>query len=158
VENKILPPEINHFRIGEAAFFGVTPLTNEKFKNLNTDTFEFTANIIELDEKKIVPDGIISDASIGHTADFDPSQIHKTSNKAILDFGILDVDKEDIDSLDKEISFVGNTSDMLVVDLGENKTKRGTQKYHIGDKMRFTPNYMGVARLLNSKFIEKIFV
>jgi hypothetical protein len=47
---------------------------------------------------------------------------------------------------------------MLVVDIGNNRTKDGKKKYNIGDKVQFTPNYMAVARLLNSKFIDKQFV
>lgn len=154
IEQNIVPKDINHFRIGEAAFFGVSPLDNKQFKNLNTDTFQFKANIIELEEKKIVPDGIISEANIGHTANFNLINKNKTSIKAILDFGMLDVDREDIEPLDPNISFVGITSDMLVVDLGENHNK----KYTIGSEIIFRPNYMAVARLLNSKFIAKRFV
>ena len=158
VEQKSVPKDINHFRVGEAAFFGLSPLNNEKFKDLSTDTFEFSANIIELDEKQIVPDGIISDSNIGHTAQYDEKDIHETTVKAILDFGMLDVDKEDIEALDDDIHFVGITSDMIVVDIGSNRTKDGKKKYGIGDKITFKPNYMAVARLLNSKFIDKQFV
>ncbi|MFT5970056.1 MAG: putative amino acid racemase [Flavobacteriales bacterium] len=157
IEQSAIPKDINHFRVGEAAFFGVSPLDNKPFKQLSTDTFEFTANIIELEEKKIVPEGIISDSNIGHTADFDQKDIGETSVKAILDFGMLDVDKEDIEALDTDIIFVGITSDMIVVDLGTNKTDEGKKKYRIGDKIKFKPNYMAVARLLNSKFIDKRF-
>ena len=75
--------------------------------------------------------------------------------KSSLDFGLLDLDQKDIEFIDKTLEYVGITSDMLVIDLGENKTKDGGQKYKIGDKIHFKPNYMAVARLLNSKFIEK---
>lgn len=157
IENNIIPKDINHFRIGEAAFFGVSPLNNEKFRELSTDTFEFTANIIELENKMLVPEGIISEANIGHTADYDEKDVGESSFKAILDFGLLDVDKEDIEAVDKDLTFVGITSDMLVVDIGTNKTADGKKKYNIGDKVHFKPNYMAVARLLNSKFIDKKF-
>lgn len=157
IEKDIVPKDVNHFRIGEAAFFGVSPLDNKKFKGLSTDTFQFHANIIELEEKKIVPEGIISDANIGHTADYNKQHVNKKSVKAILDFGLIDVDKADIDALDNELAFVGVTSDMLVVDIGNNKRKDGTEKYKVGDKVKFKPNYMAVARLLNSKFIDKRF-
>lgn len=157
IENKTIPKDINHFRVGEAVFFGVSPLDNKPFKELSTDTFEFTANIIELEEKKIVPEGVISDANIGHSADFNEGDKSETSTKAILDFGLLDVEKDDIESVDNDLKFVGVTSDMLVVDIGTNKTTCGKKKYSIGDKVRFKPNYMAVARLLNSKFIDKTF-
>jgi predicted amino acid racemase len=155
IENDEVPKDINHFRIGEAVFFGISPLDNEQFKELSIDTFEFTANIIELEEKKIVPDGIISDGNIGHSADFDKEDLTVTSIKAILDFGLLDVDQKDIEFIDTELEYVGITSDMIVIDIGENKTKEGENKYKIGDKIHFKPNYMAVARLLNSKFIGK---
>ncbi len=157
IDLKETPKEINHCRIGETAFFGISPLNNKPFKNLYTNTFEFYANIIELEEKNNIPDGIINNANIGVTNSIaDDSQ--KTSYKAILDFGMLDVDKKDISTSDSDINFVGVTSDMLVIDIGTNKTKDGNTKYKVGDKIKFTPNYMGVARLLNSKFIDKIYV
>lgn len=157
IENKVVPKEINHFRIGEAAFFGLSPLENKQFENLHTETFEFYANIIELKEKKLVPDGIINDANIGHTTDYDENNVQETSYKAILDVGLLDVDKDDIEAEDKDISFVGITSDMLVIDVGANKDKSGNVKYKVGDKIKFKPSYMGVARLLISKFIDKVY-
>lgn len=157
IETGQVPKEINHFRVGEAAFFGVSPLKNERFNGLSTDTFQFDANIIELEEKEIVPDGVISDASIGDAVEFSKDDSDATSNKAILDFGILDVDRADIATSDPDLKFVGVTSDMLVVDIGDNRNAKGEQKYRAGEKMMFQPNYMAVARLLNSKFIDKRF-
>jgi predicted amino acid racemase len=154
VENKTIPEDINHFRVGEAAFFGISPLDNAQFKELSTDTFEFRANIIELEQKKLIPEGVISDANVGHTLEHDESVGEgDESYKAILDFGMLDVNTEDISAADKGLSFVGVTSDMTVIDLGINK-----EKYKVGDQIMFTLNYMAVARLLNSKFIEKVFI
>lgn len=158
IENDTIPKDINHFRVGEAAFFGISPLDNQQFKSLFTDTFEFKANIIELEEKKIVPDGVISDGNVGHSANFNEEDVSETSTKAILDFGLLDVEKAYIEAIDENIKFVGITSDMLVIDIGNNKTEDGKKKYSIGDKIQFKPNYMAVSRLLNSKFIEKKFV
>src|SRR5690554_1078287 len=158
IDQGTVPPNINHFRIGEAAFFGVSPLKNEQFMNLHTDTFEFRANIIELEKKKIVPEGVLSDANIGHTADFSDTDRNDTTVKAILDFGMLDVDDGDLEAFDKDVKFVGITSDMMVLDIGSNTTEDGKKKYHVGDEIVFKTNYMAVARLLNSKFIDKRFV
>ncbi len=158
IEKNTIPKNINHFRVGEAIFFGVSPLDNKQFKALSTGAFEFHANVIEIEEKKIVPEGNISNGSIGHSADYKETDHSRTSLKAILDFGLLDVEKEYIEALDSEMKFVGITSDMLVVDIGDNKTIKGVTKYKVGDKISFKPNYMAVARLLNSKFISKIFI
>lgn len=153
-----VPRDINHFRIGEAAFFGTSPLDNKPFNQLSDKTFEFSANIIELEEKKLVPEGVIGDANIGHTAEFDESNPGKMSNKAIVDFGLLDVDQNDLEFVDEGLTFVGITSDMMVIDLGDNLDEEGNQKFHVGSQLKFVPNYMGVARLLSSKFIDKRFV
>jgi len=157
VENGTLPSDINHFRIGETAFFGTSPYDNEQFRDLCTDTFNFYAQIIELHEKDIVPDGIINDASIGHSADFEDDDLGKTTYKAILDFGLLDVDQEGLEMKDTGINFVGITSDMTVIDLGDNKDENGKPKYRVGDMICMKPSYLAVARLLNSRFIEKKF-
>jgi len=151
-----MPTDINHLRIGEAAFFGTSPLNNELFRDLNGNTFEYYANIIELAEKDRVPDGIISDGNVGHTIDFDSSGQSKKTTKAILDFGLIDVDMNSLKPLDKQVKFVGVTSDMTVVDVGSNRDKKGSKKYHVGDTIVFKPDYMGVARLLNSRFTGKV--
>jgi predicted amino acid racemase len=158
IENGTIPKDINHFRIGETAFFGTSPLKNEQFLDLNNDTFNFYSQIIELEEKDIVPDGIINDASIGHSADFKEVDLGKSTNKAILDFGLLDVDQEGLEIDDKDVKFVGITSDMTVIDIGDNKDKEKNKKYNVGDMICFDPSYMAVARLLNSKFIKKKFI
>lgn len=158
IENGTLPKEVNHFRVGEAAFFGISPLNNGRFLNLETDTFEFNANIIELEEKSFVPDGILSDASIGHTQELEVRDPNVQTFKAILDFGLLDVQHEDLEFEDTDLKFIGITSDMTVIDVGNNQNEDGTEKYKIGDKIKLKPNYMGVARLLNSKFIAKEYI
>lgn len=158
LESGLVPKEVNHFRIGEAAFFGISPLTNEKFGDLETDTFELAANIIELEEKALQPEGIINHAAIGETREIHEDSTNKTSFKAILDFGLLDVDCKDIEFIDKDLSLVGMTSDMIVIDIGTNRAENNALKYKVGDRIRFTLNYMAVARLLNSKFIDKVFV
>jgi len=158
IEKNVVPKEVNHFRIGESVFFGTSPLDNKQFLDLSTNTFEFQANIIELEEKSIVPDGIITDANVGHTAEYNEDDVNETAYKAILDFGLLDVDRNDIDSGDENLKFVGITSDMTVIDIGRNETKKGQKKFQVGDVICFKPNYMAVARLLNSKFIDKEFV
>jgi predicted amino acid racemase len=158
VENGQLPQGMNHFRIGEAAFFGTSPLTNSQFLDLNTDTFNFYPQIIELEEKGIVPDGVIGDASIGHSADFNEEDLGRTTYKAILDYGLLDVDTSELNPDDENIKLVGTTSDMTVFDLGDNADEKGEPLYNVGDTICMDPSYLGVARLLNSKFIEKKFV
>ncbi len=147
-----MPPKVNHFRIGEAIFFGVSPLENKRFDNLSEDTFEFEANVIELEKKSSVPDGTVSDASIGHIS---KNNTKGDSYRAIVDYGILDVDYKHLKPKDKEVKFFGTTSDMTVYDIGDNKTPKGGRKYIVHSRLKFKPDYMAVARLMNSKFIDK---
>jgi predicted amino acid racemase len=154
IKKRLVPQAINHFRIGEAAFFGTSPLDDKKFDNLSTDTFSFNANILEMEEKWNVPDGVIGEGNIGHTATQDESQETEKSYRAILDFGMLDVDVNDLVVKDKNLSFVGTTSDMTVYDLGQNLNSKLKLKYKVGNKINFKPNYMAVARCMNSKFVD----
>ncbi len=150
VSMKKLPEGVNHFRIGEAAFLGVSPYDNKKFRNLSTNAFTFSADIVELEKKEVVPDGKIGDAAIGETSDFE-SLDYDESYRAIVDFGELDVDYNNLSLKDNSVNFLGTTSDMTVYDLGE---KSG--KYKVGDKIHYNPNYMAVARLTNSKYMTKV--
>lgn len=153
-KNKV-PKLINHFRIGEAVFLGTSPLNNKRFMNLSRDIFEYDSNILELEEKENLPDGVISDASVGHTAEYEESKVF-TSYKGILDFGILDVDINEIIAKDENIKFIGTTSDLTVYDFGTNLRTNGKLKYKVGDKIKFNLTYMGIARLMSSNFIDKI--
>jgi predicted amino acid racemase len=145
-----LPKGANHFRIGEAAFLGVSPLNNKKFKNLSTNALEFKAEVLEIEKKSYSPDGIIGEGNIGHISDkVDEADPYAESYRAIVDFGVLDVEVDNLISKNKNISYFGTTSDMTVYDLGNSKSK-----IKVGHEIKFTPNYMAAARLLNSKYVE----
>jgi predicted amino acid racemase len=45
---------------------------------------------------------------------------------------------------------VGGSSDMFVIDLYDNK-----KKYKVGDLIEFKMDYMGVLKILHSKYIDK---
>jgi len=153
-ENRI-PPSINHFRIGETVFIGKSPLNNKRFRNLNTNAFLFAANIIETELKEQVPKGKIGEGNVGHAKSLRKELAKERHKKAILDFGMLDVDTRDISTIDKSVKFVGTTSDMSVYDIGSDNRTRKTKNYKVGDRAFFQPNYMGVARLMNAKYITK---
>ncbi len=149
---KKVPLEVNHFRIGETAFLGNDLLNNKRYKNLSTKAFDFSGIIIELKKKDTVPDGIISDAAIGHTAEKEEEQGDYTqkSYRAIMDFGALDVDVNGLDPKDSNVIFAGTTSDMTVYDIGTSR-----MQYRVGSKVHFIPNYIAIARIMNSRYIEK---
>ena len=145
-----VPKGVNHFRIGEAAMLGVSPLNNKKFRNLSTSTIEFNAEILELIKKEIHPDGIISDANVGHTTEIEFDKGVKETYRSIVDFGQLDVDVNDLRPKDENMQLIGTTSDMTVYDLGTDKGK-----YRVGGQIHFMPNYVSIARLMNSRYMTK---
>ncbi|HHN81194.1 MAG TPA: alanine/ornithine racemase family PLP-dependent enzyme [Methanomicrobia archaeon] len=147
---KKVPACINHFRIGEAAFCGTSPFDNKRFAKLSTSTFEFTADIIELYKKEVTPDGIINEGNVGHVAPVEDDSGTEKAYKAILDFGMLDVDHSSLQPKNKDLSFVGISSDMAVYDIGKNE-----KSVRVGDKITFNPTYLAVAKLMHSKFIAK---
>lgn len=152
-----VPSEMNHFRIGEAAFLGTSPLYNKPFADLRTDAFEFDADILELYSKDNIPDGEISTAAVGNHIPIinndeendDNDQIGK-SYKALCDFGMLNVNAQHLTPLDERVKFFGNSSDMTVFDLGIERPD-----YRSGDILKFRPNYTAVANLMLSQYVKK---
>ena len=112
--------------------------------------FRLYAEIIELSKKPVVPEGEVGVNVAGHTVEINENDFGKTSNRAILDLGLLDVEDKNIMAIDRDLEFVGASSDMLVVDLGDNK-----QNYKVGDLVEFELNYLGALSVLNSNYIGK---
>jgi len=146
----LLPKGINHFRVGETLFLGTDVYNNKPFKKMNSDIFKLYSEIIELTEKPMVPEGEMGTNVEGDDFEFDPVNIGETSYRAIIDVGLLDVDVNHIELVDKKLKVAGASSDMIVIDLGENK-----KNYKVGDILEFKLDYMGTLRILNSKYIEK---
>ena len=148
---KQVPAGVNHFRVGEALFFGNDLWTDETIEGMSSEVFKLHAQIIEITEKPIVPVGFLGTNPSGEQAEFTEEDYGKTSKRAILDLGVLDVsDPKFIIPEDKELEFIGGSSDMLVVSLDDS-----ARNYKIGDYLTFDLKYMGALRLLNSDYIEK---
>lgn len=148
---KQIPKGVNHFRIGETLFFGVDLFTDKTIPKMKNDVFLLYSEIIEITEKPIVPYGYMEENPSGETIEIDPDDYGKSHSRGILDIGLLDISKtEFIKPVDENITFIGASSDMLVVDLS--KTNK---KYKVGDLVRFKMKYMGALRIMNSEYIDK---
>ena len=150
LQQKILPKGVNHFRVGESLFMGTDVYNDKPLDGLHTDVFRLTAEIIELTKKPRVPSGRMGTNVEGESYDFNDEDIGAKSYRAIIDLGLLDVDESHISPVDEEITIVGASSDMIVLDLGEND-----QNYKVGDLIEFHLDYMGMLRAMNSRYIEK---
>lgn len=146
----LLPRSINHFRVGETLFLGTDVYNDSTIRNMEHNVFQLFAEIIELSEKPMVPTGEFGTNVEGDEYEFDEEQVGKSSCRAILDMGLLDVEVKHIEPKDNDIEVVGSSSDMIVLDLGKNE-----KNYKVGDLVEFSLDYMGTLSVLNSKYIEK---
>lgn len=146
----LLPKGINHFRVGETLFLGTDVYNNTKFEKMHSDVFSLYTEIIELIEKSVVPMGEFGTNVEGESYEIDHENIGKKSYRAIIDIGLLDVETDHLQLVDKKIKLAGASSDMIVIDLDENK-----KKYKVGDLIEFKLDYMGILRIMNSRYIEK---
>lgn len=146
----LLPAGINHFRVGETLFFGTDVYHDSVITDMHNNVFRLYAEIIEINEKPLIPTGKTGTNLEGKTFEFDETLRGKTGCRAILDIGLLDVEGEHIKPVDESIEIVGMSSDMIVMDMGEN-----TKNYKVGDVIEFKPDYMGVLKILNSRYVDK---
>ncbi len=150
LHNQLVPKGVNHFRVGEALFFGNDLVSGKPFEKMKTGVFKLFTEIIELYEKPIVPSGEQIENVAGHIPKFSPEEYGKSTYRAILDIGLLDISPKHLIPEDSAIKIIEVSSDMLVVDLGDN-----LKKYKTGDLVSFDVGYMGVLGLMNSNYIEK---
>ncbi|MBN1327122.1 MAG: alanine/ornithine racemase family PLP-dependent enzyme [Candidatus Cloacimonetes bacterium] len=148
--NNTLPKGINHFRVGETLFFGTDLFNDDLIEGMKYDIFKLYAEIIELSEKPTVPSGNMGTNVEGKRYEFDQKIIGEKSYRAIIDLGLLDVDEKHIWCSDKNVNFAGASSDMIVIDL-----KNNPDNYKVGDLLEFYMDYMGLLRLMNSRYVEK---
>lgn len=145
------PMAVNHFRVGEALFFGKDLFTGKTIKGMHNDVFKLYAEIIEITEKSNIPSGELGENVAGNTFEIDENKdLNATSLRAILDFGLLDMQPQYLAPTDTEISIIDSSSDMTVIDISDSKTN-----YQVGDLISFKIQYMGALYLLNSNYIEK---
>ena len=152
IENGLLPAGINHFRVGETLYLGTDVFNSKPFGHMHNDVFKLYAEIIEMNEKPVIPTGELGQNLTGHKTAFDENLQGSSSFRAIVDVGLLDVEDNHIFPVDKDIHIAGASSDMIVIDLGENK-----KGYKVGDVIEFPLDYMGILRIMNSNYIDKRF-
>lgn len=146
-----LPAGVNHFRVGETLFFGNDLFTGKAFPQMKSHIFRLFAEIIELYEKPMVPIGAQGENVSGHTPQFNEEDMGKTSYRAIIDVGLLDINPDYLTPVDPSVHIIEASSDMLVVDLGDDPGK-----YSTGSLIAFNVQYMGVLALMNSHYIDKV--
>ena len=150
---KQIPKGINHFRIGEMLYFGNDLFSGEFVEGMEQDVFKLYTEIIEITEKPKVPSGVLDENPSGEVFQIREEDYGKTSQRAILDIGLLDIATEYLIPEDGEMEISGASSDMIVVDITSSE-----REYKVGDLVSFKLKYMGALGLLNSDYVDKIVV
>ncbi|MGO1401363.1 MAG: alanine racemase [Flaviflexus sp.] len=147
LESGDLPDGINHFRIGEALYFGQNLVEEKTFDGWHDDVLELHADVIELREKSMAPSGPMGTNPFGNVAEETDDRI---AHRAIVDIGYLDVNPDFIVPSLPGIKIIDAASDMLVLDLGENP-----RDIAVGDTITFRLEYMGALHVMSSNYIGK---
>jgi len=150
---RLIPKGVNHFRIGETLFRGVDLFEDKLIEGMVPDVFKLYAEIIEVYKKPVVPGGEMGTNVAGETPEFNEEDYGKSSSRAIIDMGLLDIDVKHLTADDEDVEFSGASSDMIVLDIHENKAG-----YKVGDMISFSLTYMGILAVMNSNYISKVVV
>lgn len=151
ISKGLLPKDVNHFRVGETLFLGTDVYNSAPNPEMHQDVFKLYAEIIELREKPMIPDGDLGHNVSGDLLEFDQERDHTHAYRAIIDIGLLDVEASHIKPKDAALKIVGSSSDMMVIDLGENEAG-----YKVGSQVEFDLDYMGILRLMSCDYVDKL--
>lgn len=146
-----IPAGINHFRVGETLYFGNDLFEGGPIEGMEQNVLQLYTEIIEITEKPKIPIGTLEVNPSGETFEVDENDYGKTSYRAIIDIGLLDINPDFLIPIDPDVKISGASSDMLIIDLEEN-----AKDYKVGDLISFRMKYMGALALLNSDYIEKL--
>lgn len=149
--NGELPEGVNHFRIGETLYFGLDLFHGKVIEGMESSVLELFTQIIEIHEKPMAPSGHMGVNPMGQTMEIDEELYGKTAYRAILDIGYLDIQPEFLVSKSDDLKIVDASSDMLVVDVGQNESN-----LKVGDTIPFELKYVGALGIMNSSYIDKI--
>lgn len=142
-----IPSRVNNLRLGESILFGKERAKYKYLENTNKDVFIIEAEIIEIKDKPSMPWGEIGVDSYGNKPEFTDMGIRK---KAICALGKQDFDVETSRVVDENIKILGSSSDHLMLDITDSKTK-----YKLGDIIEIELGYFSTMRAFTSKYVEK---
>jgi ornithine racemase len=148
-EGKV-PKSINHFRIGEAVFLGTDLVNGGTLKGLRNDAITLEANVVEVQEKSLLPFGETTSMSPFETFDSSDLTPGQRGYRAIVTVGQLDTEVAGLTPVNPNYKIAGASSDLTVVNIGEDDNG-----LNIGDSIKFRPSYGAFVRLMIGKYIEK---
>ena len=146
LNNKEMPKEINHLRLGEIVVLGRETAYGNIVEGLHEDVFELEAEIIEIQEKPSIPVGKIGMDAFGNVPTFEDRGIRK---RAIVAVGRQDVFTSEIEPKNRNISILGQSSDHTILDITDVK-----EDLCVGDIVTFKVSYGSILTLSTSNYVE----
>lgn len=135
----------NNLRLGEAIMLGKETAYGKHIDGTNLDVFKFEAQVIEVYDKPTLPEGEIGVNAFGEKVTYEDRGV---VTRAILGFGMQDVNYENLKVRDNNIEILGASSDHTIVEIK-------TGEYKIGDVIEFDVNYGSLLTLTTSKYVYK---
>lgn len=145
--NSELYKGINQLRIGEAIFFGHNMSYNKDIPNLSQDTFIFSGEILEINEKNT---DHVDNAGYNALGLKTPVVARGVRRFAVLDFGKLAAPLYGLSPLDPNITPFGCSHNHTVIDITD-----AEGSYRSGDYVDFRANYNSAAYAMIAPFVKK---
>ena len=145
-----MPPEINQLRIGAAFLVGDQPPTGRPLPALHQDAFLMRGEILELARKPSLPQAPTGSDAFGRTVAFEDLG---ERNRALLDFGMTDVDVYALTPRSAGVRVLGATSNYTICDVTE-----CPECLRVGSHLDFRMAYSAMARAMASVHTPKTLV
>lgn len=144
-----LPQGINQLRLGASILMGIG-LNDDPIPNTRQDTFDLSAEVVEIKVKPSVPTLSTALDAFGQRPKFIDRGLRK---RAICAIGKQDIDTDQMTPKDSNIIVIGGSSDHLILDITD-----CDDDYHIGSLIEFELSYGGVLQCMTSEYITKHFI
>lgn len=145
-----LPAGINNLRIGEAIILGRETVARQPIPGFYTDAIVLEAEVVEVQVKPSVPVGEVGQDAFGNTPLFPDRGLRR---RAVLAVGRQDVDPDGLLPLATGAEVIGASSDHLLLDVTE-----CPDSVHVGDVLRFVPNYSALLRASTSPYVNLVWL
>lgn len=150
LDKSSIPKGINNLRLGESIVLGNETAYGNRIEGTFNDCFVFSAEIVELKEKRSIPIGEIGMDAFGNKPFFEDKGIRK---RAILSVGKQDVHPDGLTPLDDKLIILGASSDHTIVDITDS-----SNNYALGDTIDFLLDYGALLGLSTSEYINKVII
>ncbi len=143
-----VPAGVTNLRIGEAILLGRETSYREALDGAFTDAFTLEAEIIEIQEKPSLPDGLIGTDAFGQKPVFEDRGLRR---RAILAIGRHDVRVEGLLPTEDGAEIIGASSDHLLMDV-----TGVSRPLSVGSVINFNVQYGALISAMMSPYVSKV--